>query len=712
MRKSPFRRTSNGSATVTEKVEVDLPNDEASLVARSRERRAFDLDGVGLTVRNLCSGGAVFERSFKDLALNYPSQNLLIRQLLYAANLDIGSRLVSFTTNQDCYYGIEEFVYSLNAKGFASLRPITSISEIDFQVTKNFVAYLLLEFPGRTVNRKRYARVKNLVTMVKKKHDGDPLFGSTIAWAQSPQTTDTPSESYPTHIFNQLVAASLSDIQFTTRLMGEYSKAKTEEYTANGNKLKVTKEGIINGATRSESNAICSRAVAQFYPDWPLNMSLDDANMLFSRKWEGALPLSAPERAICRALRTMRITRVIEDQATGLVREIDYEVGQLAYMCQFYFTATTLYPFVLYVQLNTGWNLESVLSLKDDFPENVSDCIVDPDQYVILYGDKERSGSVVPHRSSKKNPYSVYNVLKFVWSMVVAQKESKHYIKGSLWQMVLTKNLWNRYGYMTSKPEMSAVAAASRSFLLTHGIVIDNETKEPAIESRRLRTTYQTKRKEQGLSVEETSALLGHANVDTTIVNYDSDSGSTGLRNKKLRGLLNAQVSDFSNYAVKLVQSETLAALREDINKGTRSARLANAAAEIGIDADRQIIHLLSPGSQTYISACLDPTKPTWPGHEQFVRGEDRCSFFNKCCMCSQGVIFREALPYIARRLDDLDNLKAVIGAMDWAANFGEEYDAWSHILKVWKPQTHVAEAMLLAKDDRYALPLAMRGPR
>lgn len=78
--------------------------------------------------------------------------------------------------------------------------------------------------------------------------------------------------------------------------------------------------------------------------------------------------------------------------------------------------------------------------------------------------------------------------------------------------------------------------------------------------------------------------------------------------------------------------------------------------------------------------------------------------------MCRQAVIFREALPFIARRVDDLIRLKSRLNVIEWTSNYGDELAAWEQILNQWNPQEQVLDAKVLAKNDVYALPLTMRG--
>lgn len=687
-------------------------NDEASLLRRAEERSYLDLDSVVLDVRNVtASPSKFFTRSFVELVAAFPHHEVLIKQLLAGAKLDVCSRNVSFQTHQDCYYGIEEFIASLNSASLFQSRPISCIADIDYQTTKNFSAYLLQKWPKRTCNRKRYGRVKALIQVLHERHKGDSKVGEGISWAIGPGTTDTPSESYPDHIFNQLVEASLTHIKFVMQMMQRYQQT-LHEYKAKiiGFKYTVNSYGLINNLPYEETLKYVSALTITAAPNWPLDLDLIDANDRFSAEWYAKQSKGNPDRLIYRALKLVRIERLIKHFASEEERVVELHVGLMAYFCQFFFTTKTLYPFILFVQLNTGWNVEAILNLSDDLDKHIGEDLIDPDQYALIYSAKERTGDVLYTRSNKRDPYSVYNILKFVQSAIAPFKGVVQYKSGVLWQAIISKNLWLKWERLVSEINAHNVAQESSNFLLDNGIEIDSDAIKPAVEARRLRTTWETKRKEQGVPLETISTMMSHSDLDTTVKHYDSDGGSTNLRNKKLRKLQNGWEDDFRDYGVRLSMSVTMAELRTAIANGNKSPLVDKAIDEIGSKTEQSIVHLLSPEGQTYISACLDATKPTWSGSSRFVKEGSKCTFFNRCCLCKQAVIFKESLPYIARRISDLESLKGRLSTMEWANNYGDELDGWESILERWEPVDDVEHAKALSIGSEFALPLTMRG--
>lgn len=469
-------------------------------------------------------------------------------------------------------------------------------------------------------------------------------------------------------------------------------------------RMQIDRNGLIKGYSAADSYRIAMATVMNFHPSWPLDMRYKEANDLIS--FEGTILggklVTAEETRTYKILQRMKLG----DQ------DRIFEVGLMAYFAHLFFTTETLYPFFLYVQLNTGWNEEVVLSLTDSVDAHIEPDLMDPD-YVIIYGGKERVDKAQACRSNRSSPFSVYRVLKFIESILDRYRGSTNYLPGTLWQFALSKNLWNKYEKVTAALDSGNIGAVSASFLRRHGIVVDPEKSVQRMESRRVRTTYETRRRESGLSLEEVSPLLGHSELATTDRNYDSDEGSTELKNRRLRELQSRMLDDFKQYGARLISSKTLAELRDAIascgaSDGPRSDVQA-VASQLQL-TEAQVIHLLSPKGQTYISACIDRTEPTWPDARLFVSVGSDCSFFNRCCLCDKALIFREALPFIARRIQDIQEMRQRLPAQEWATNYEDEVNAWEQIVADWRPIEDVVSAKSKCGADAYVLPLTMRG--
>lgn len=709
--KNPFGKPARQSFPGKSTEILALANDENSLIQRATERRSFDFESVPLDVLNQTKSN-VFARSFQPLSTQYPHHTFLIKQLLQGAHLDIGRRLVAYQTHQECYYGITEFIESLNHIGLQQSKHLSCIADINFQTTSNFKAFLLQRFPNRTANRKRYGRVKSVVSKLQAKYAAESSVGIAIAWAQAPRMNETPSETYSNAVFNRLVEASFTEIKSIMKMMESYKQAQANSCLETENvRYAVTKSRVFAGYSMTETVEIVSALTRRYFPAWPFYMDFAAANHLFTREWELELPTGDYQnRVLCRAMRGISIVRTLKNQSTGDFFDDQLHVGQMAYISQSFFTFRTIYPFILFIQINTGWNLEVIMSLSDNLNDHIGEDLIDPDQYVLIYGAKWRTEDVVRCRSNKRDPYSVYSLLRFIENVLSPFKQSPHYVKGYLLQAVSTKNLWKRNKRIISEMNSPSIAEESSRFLKRHGIQISSEAAKPSVEARRIRTTWETKRREQGLPLETVSPMMGHSDFATTLVHYDSDPGSSELRNKKLRHLQTQWTSDFSNYGVKLATDESLKDLRQAILNGKKAKSNIKCFGGTEIRDEEKIVHMLSAAGQTYIVACLDAMQPTWPSSGSFVERGSKCTYFNRCCMCEQAVIFKESLPYVARRISDLEGLKSRITAPEWAANYADEIEAWESILTRWNPPSDVFDAVANSKLPQYSLPLTMRG--
>lgn len=709
---------------------------------------------------------------------NHPAErNLLIRQLLAGAELALRGRATSFTVVQDFYYGIDEFIEFAFSGRYASAS-IRSVADIGVQTARDLDAWYLSVYPGRTVNRKRYGKIRSIVSTLKKAFGALPDVGADFKWPTGPKNHGRPVESYRAELFNNLVSASLADIRYVmaewNRLEkrrdsipvvafpeqsipdvclvlrhleeGRVERGKSVEfpstrktriaknamvqrvaarsnltiqqfvdlYLASGEEL--SRSGVLfptyrvnldrgfSGIDLQESWDISTRTTAEFYPEWPLGLDVPDADFMLSiERFSGARQgRSRAEISNYKVLQSMRYGDI----------DRPFEVGIDAFFARTFFTGTTLYPFYLYVQLNTGWNEEVVGSLSRNLDRHIEMDIIDP-EYVLIWGWKGKVGAPASHRSSRTAPFSVYNILKFVSTVLERQRDPHQKLSDDLWQYVLSKNLWMRYGRCVSVIGSRMSAPLSAAFIKRHSIDLGNASlKQQRVDARRLRTTCETRRRESGLSIDEVCTLMGHAQIDTTDASYDSDGAAIELKNKRIRDLQEEFVNDFRDYRARLMTSTTLQQLRSAIQLAADARRVKPAAAA-GVVAgltEREVVHLLSPKGQTYIAACVDRNSPSWPNAEQFVPPGTSCSFFNRCCLCDKAVLFEEALPFVARRVMDLERLKLQLTIGDWARNYGEEAHAWQAILDDWNDRDAVQRAQRQCLKLEFSLPLTMRG--
>ncbi|NWL76062.1 hypothetical protein DM872_04280 [Pseudomonas taiwanensis] len=471
----------------------------------------------------------------------------------------------------------------------------------------------------------------------------------------------------------------------------------------------VSERGLVYGCDREESGLIATANVGRLYPDWPMQFTFEAAGHLFSSEWNKNAAhgtnkkYSTLERRLRLALMYMRVGP----------EHLPYEMGQMAYISRVAFTMGTLFPFFLFVMLQTGWNFEVIVSISDNLEDHIEDDLLD-DDYAIIYGFKGRSDKSQMHRSNKRDKFGAYQILHFVAKKVREHSSSPHYLPGTLFQCVISKNLWNMFGRLCTPVTTTNFWPASTEFLRRHGIKLDTDTKSPKIETKRLRTTYETRRREQGLDIDEVSTMMGHSDIDTTVNNYDSDWGSTEILNGRLRKIQSKHEEDFRSYSANLLTDVSLAKLREATLRCGSKEELRSVVAPLVAklnSSEDSVIQLLSPEGQTFIASCLNSKQPDWPGAENFLSTDTSCNYFNRCPLCSQCVIFKEALPFIARRVSDLDGLRERLNPLEWEKSYRAEYLGWNGVLEGWGNPIELAEAIDQSKHNGYALPLTMIGP-
>lgn len=448
--------------------------------------------------------------------------------------------------------------------------------------------------------------------------------------------------------------------------------------------------------------------LAQKYPQYPFNMSYDEAADFFSENHYKRL--SGDEKTFLeKRLRNAVFTTPSYFYGGNITRTNLIHAAM-------HFLSETLYPFLLHVQINTGWNIESILAISDNVDAHVTSDLIDPDNYVVIQSTKRRGQrgrtKLVFHRCSRKKKFSTYRLMKYVESIVTQYKGCQHYQPGQLWQFAVkwsskTRQLISYYG-----KDSSNLFYASGVFVRKH---VFNYFNKSSVDHGCIRTSYETLREMQGLPLAVISHDMDHVNSETTSAHYASDSTSDAVKDIKIAQYQEQLVEELRHYECKIVESPSLTKLRDAINQShnemSRTIQLAQAATALGTN-EKTVLHLISPKGQTYIAACRDSLNPTWPSHEEYLKPGQHCSFFNKCHGCKQAVIFPEALPYIVQRTLDLDQLRKEVNSFEWLSNYGEEWDAWNAIICDWSNQEQVETARQVAIRGEALLPIRMHGAR
>ncbi|MBT0651553.1 hypothetical protein [Geomobilimonas luticola] len=700
--------------------EVGLQLDEAGAKTRAAARAIFPREVPQLLLLESTDKGKkhTLRYDFTELHMRYPCSKLIIEQLVHGMQL-IADPLQSCGPPSNSRYTIIEFVEFLNDKNFPHDKAITCVADITTLTHDAFRIYLLYVFPKRHVNRLRLASIKRLVyALVKRYHReqavGSRLFKSVRGISSNGRTEGTQGLNIAQ--MSALRNACIIDIAAVKKLHSFY-----ESIDNNCERITVDSppppKGAVNEEVAERFLLMTLAAVKLDYPDYPLNMTAREAEGFFNPNKCVEPRLNRWSQRTSSRYRVGQYLKYCVNNLPARFNILRFRQGQELLHAAMHFTPCTLYPFLLHVLIYSGLNLETVVNFSDDLDKHTSPSLHEPHKYVMLHSYKGRTKDTQSILCMRNGSFGIYGILQYVESIVTRYKSSPHYNHGSLWQYLpvvfkampgTTIEVLNNFHDVITKLCNTSRRFIERHSLLEMGIV---ETKGGGINHRRIRNGYATLLQRYGHNVQEITRALKHKNMSTTDKYYLSDNSSNDIFDERIIEIQNLYIDNISNFNLRVVESKTLKDLRDAINRATSEVerrRLTKALAdETGLE-EQIITRLMSPESDTYILACTDSKNPTWPGYRDFLRNQE-CSFFNKCCLCSQAVVFAETLPFIARRLMDLEELKNDIPSSEWIANYGDECDAWQAILDRWSDRQSVDEARLAASRGDVLLPKIMR---
>jgi len=703
-----------------------------------------------------------------DLVEKYPQNISLINQLIVGFNAVIksGKSPATVTSNSQ---GIRKFIEFLNDSRNLSNINVVYIVDINITVAKSFSNFLLSAYPNESSKRVWFGAIRRIVIRMKELYRNNPLIGKPFTWPFGPKTSQCILEGYHHRHMKELIDVCISDIKEIKRFHETYrmldEELYTEEWTLENlmyyfqDRLKsryyiesysnprtsikhkincskkilriveafgYTKESIcdlyeqkgaelaLSGrcpfATRITMYPNRERAILQFnlalatikkrFPLFPYYCSIDKAKYSIEIKNKQAHDKDPLWNLISRAIK----------HSSSKIEFMNGKMGMMAVHASKHFVEGTIYPFFLLCIINTGWNVESLLSIGDDVDSFTMPDLIDPQNYVVIIGTKVRGQAgdepkLVYHRSLKNKMFSTYWLLKYVESIIVQYKDSPYYQNGVLWQYTVPANVSDKVIHSI----FANLQFLSKQFVKRHRFEYFTDS---TIDHRKIRSGYVAIRQLMGASEQKLSEDLSHDD-DETIIYYTSDESSNMVQDIIIKQIQEQFVNDIKNYKVRIVESQSLQELRDAINNAqTQRAKekaVKKQAIKLGLE-EITIIHLLDASSEKYILACENSKNPSWPGFKEVVKEGQNCRLFNKCCLCKQAVVFSEALPYIARRLIDLEKMQFSLSSTDWILQYGDEYDAWMQILNSWNNGEQVEDAWEQARIGKVFLPQSMRG--
>lgn len=121
-------------------------------------------------------------------------------------------------------------------------------------------------------------------------------------------------------------------------------RVRAHELASNGRPVvgtEVSERGVVYGCNPTESGQIATANVGRLYPNWPMQVSFEEAGHLFSTEWSKVVitgknkKYSTLDKKLRLALIYMRVGP----------EHRPYEVGQMAYFSRIAFTTATIFPF-------------------------------------------------------------------------------------------------------------------------------------------------------------------------------------------------------------------------------------------------------------------------------------------------------------------------------------------------------------------------------
>jgi hypothetical protein len=630
---------------------------------------------------------------FSDVADPFPRHKFLLNQLLHGMIL-LNPAGVSAGSVADAASAIRSFLYFLNDPRSLSIYQVESVRDIDGVILRSFGSFLSHDEKYKKRASTLYPRLLSVCNELWRRYPDNPDVGIAPEPPDSPANSESGSvEGYTSEQLDPLIAACVKDIVAIKRFHRMYSGLGPEtRQFQRGRRMQFQR-----GPRYAEDKFVTVLATLKHqYPSYPFGMPLEENKCFLSR--------GNPDPHV-------GVIKGAVDDCVTKISFMDGKLGKSAIFAAQHFTVDTIYPFFLLLLIHTGWNVESVATIPDDVESVVLENPLNVEE-VIIFGRKVRSDKVVRRRSKKRSPFGPYGLLKYIEDVVRLQCETEHYMPGNLFQYVVgTFNHAARVinTFWENACRGGVQMRVSSDFLKRHNLCdLIGET----VNHMKVRSGYATICETKGMTPEEIADELDHANSSTTIAHYLSDKTSNAVKDKIIASVQNLYVEDLRNYQVRIVTSTTLQDLRRAIDDAKDSfARKSaiKAAADLTGLPEKTVVQVMNPEADTYILVCEDGTRPTWRGHQDNVKN-GLCRYFNKCCLCEQAIVFPEALPYIARRIHDLEKEQARMMTADWIAHYGEEYEAWESILSSWSDRGAVDAAIAAADSGAVVLPHVMRG--
>jgi hypothetical protein len=350
----------------------------------------------------------------------------------------------------------------------------------------------------------------------------------------------------------------------------------------------------------------------------------------------------------------------------------------------------------LFIQLQTGWNKETVLALDgNDFEHALTGALRSKSK--LIYSEKERSQSnkkpfsdaktfLAPSDSADK--YSAYNLILLAEKLsrplatlqldANAKNDKRHNplflcIRSYAKMCSVSQPTRVPPGRFVSISNKNAWESGVKRFLEIFDIRENGDRLETVGQlSHRLRPTwilFNRDVKQRPLSV--IALQQGHKSISTTDIHYDSSGPAKRLRRDRLR----------------LELSGLVATLREKKFTGL----LAKRAASVN---DAEVLRFFNiPGHEKSLWACSNSFAADWPGAEKYLTPGSKCSVLHQCLFCSRVCIFEDSLPFLMHRQGAIQRQLESFTESNFDSPLSDELSIIDYILNQWQGEHALKDA-------------------
>ena len=446
-----------------------------------------------------------------------------------------------------------------------------------------------------------------------------------------------------------------------------------------------------------------------------------ESDYIFSKSKDELIKMHAQT---CKTLRNesceTNIHFIIRKFRTGSVRPsnvknktlplVDSDIQKYTdFLASLYPTGEEIIVILIFIMLQTGWNLETALLIDINDYEHAISKGVDSD-IAVLSSVKRRGGNKnLPYKSEKiilapsdtKDKYSAYNLYQHLFKITASFRHGQAYQElvdelGFEPAFILLLHNYSHKTRLIDTLRDKKTSNTVNNFLDKNPIF---ENGERILNNnhllQRLRPTWERLKKKSGNSRASLSYLMGHSNHETKDIYYDNSSVASAER--KDRGGEELKAIELSlrshSFKGKLIPLRT-GMLSESKKPLTRDGHI-----------------FYDDVSNRLISMCNDSLSPDWDGHEKWVSKTTPCFYMHKCLLCSQARITIETLPYVVDRSRYIDSQELLLSKIDFVKLYGDEKAAIDYIINNWPNIKDIEEAEIYVDINAPLLPADMQIP-